>query len=105
MHLAARQQAERIMDRGQSRCYQHAIAWLKRSRAAALGAGRQETGGGTSTALWCDARANMHWFHSSNTFARSATSFNARPTTRGQRQKHLRESHEGTFWRAKQANA
>lgn len=34
-----RQQAERIMDGGKSRYYHHAIAWLKRSRAAALGAG------------------------------------------------------------------
>ena len=37
-----RQQAERIMDAGQSRYYHHAVAWLKRSRAAALGAGRQD---------------------------------------------------------------
>ncbi|MBV9894812.1 MAG: hypothetical protein JO020_11640 [Chloroflexi bacterium] len=37
-----RQQAERIMDAGQSRYYHHALAWLKRSRAAALGAGRQD---------------------------------------------------------------
>jgi len=37
-----RQQAERIMNAGQSRHYHHAIAWLKRSRAAALGAGRQD---------------------------------------------------------------
>jgi uncharacterized Zn finger protein len=37
-----RQQAERIMDAGQSRYYHHAVAWLRRSRAAALGAGRQD---------------------------------------------------------------
>ena len=37
-----RQQAERIMDGGQSRYYHHAVAWLKRSRAAALGSGRQD---------------------------------------------------------------
>jgi uncharacterized Zn finger protein len=37
-----RQQAERIMDGRQSRYYHHAVAWLKRSRAAALGAGRQD---------------------------------------------------------------
>jgi uncharacterized Zn finger protein len=37
-----RQHAERIMDSGQSRYYHHAVAWLTRSRAAALVAGRQE---------------------------------------------------------------
>jgi uncharacterized Zn finger protein len=37
-----RQQAERIMDGGKSRYYHHAVAWLRRSRAAALGAGRQD---------------------------------------------------------------
>jgi len=37
-----RQQAERIMDGGKSRYYHHAVAWLKRSRAAALGAGLQD---------------------------------------------------------------
>jgi uncharacterized Zn finger protein len=37
-----RQQAERIMDGGKSRYYHHAIAWLSRSRAAALGAGRKD---------------------------------------------------------------
>jgi uncharacterized Zn finger protein len=37
-----RQQAERIMDAGQSRYYHHAVAWLKRSRTAALSAGRQD---------------------------------------------------------------
>jgi uncharacterized Zn finger protein len=37
-----RQQAERIMDGGRARYYHHAIAWLRRSRAAALGAGRQD---------------------------------------------------------------
>ncbi|MCA1647799.1 MAG: hypothetical protein LC797_20825 [Chloroflexi bacterium] len=36
-----RQQAERIMG-GRSRYYHHAVAWLKRSRAAALGAGLQD---------------------------------------------------------------
>jgi uncharacterized Zn finger protein len=37
-----RQQAERIMDGGKARYYHHAVAWLRRSRAAALGAGRQD---------------------------------------------------------------
>jgi uncharacterized Zn finger protein len=37
-----RRQAERIMDSGKPRYYHHAVAWLRRSRAAALGAGRQE---------------------------------------------------------------
>lgn len=37
-----RQQAERIMDSGQSRYYHHAVGWLERSRAAALSAGRQD---------------------------------------------------------------
>jgi len=37
-----RRQAERIMDGGKARYYHHAIAWLRRSRAAALSAGRQE---------------------------------------------------------------
>src|SRR6266852_544890 len=37
-----RQQAERIMDGGKARYYHHAIAWLSRSRAAALGAGRKD---------------------------------------------------------------
>jgi uncharacterized Zn finger protein len=37
-----RQQAERIMDDGKARYYHHAVAWLRRSRAAALGAGRQD---------------------------------------------------------------
>jgi len=37
-----RQQAERIMDDGKARYYHHAIAWLSRSRAAALGAGRKD---------------------------------------------------------------
>jgi uncharacterized Zn finger protein len=37
-----RQQAERIMDGGKSRYYHHAVAWLRRGRAAALGAGRQD---------------------------------------------------------------
>ena len=37
-----RQQAERIMDSGKSRYYHHAIAWLSRSRAAAIGAGRND---------------------------------------------------------------
>jgi uncharacterized Zn finger protein len=38
----SRRQAERIMDAGQSRYYHHAIAWLKRGREAALGAGLQD---------------------------------------------------------------
>src|ERR1700687_195485 len=37
-----RQQAERIMDGGEARYYHHAVAWLRRSRAAALGAGLQD---------------------------------------------------------------
>jgi uncharacterized Zn finger protein len=37
-----RRQAERIMDSGKARYYHHAIAWLRRSREAALGAGLQE---------------------------------------------------------------
>src|SRR5579859_1827191 len=37
-----RQQAERIMDGGQARYYHHAVAWLGRSRAAAVGAGRND---------------------------------------------------------------
>ena len=37
-----RWQAERIMDSGKARYYHHAVAWLRRSRAAALGAGRQD---------------------------------------------------------------
>jgi uncharacterized Zn finger protein len=37
-----REQAERIMDGGKARYYHHAVAWLRRSRAAALGAGRQD---------------------------------------------------------------
>jgi uncharacterized Zn finger protein len=37
-----RRQAERIMDGAQSRYYHHAVAWLRRSRAAALGAGLQD---------------------------------------------------------------
>jgi len=38
----ARQQAERIMDAGQSKYYHHAVAWLGRARAAALASGRQD---------------------------------------------------------------
>jgi len=41
----ARQQAERIMDAGQSRYYHHAVAWLGRARAAALASGRQDEWG------------------------------------------------------------
>jgi uncharacterized Zn finger protein len=37
-----RRQAERIMDGGKARYYHHAVAWLRRSRAAALSAGRQD---------------------------------------------------------------
>jgi uncharacterized Zn finger protein len=37
-----RQQAERITDGGKARYYHHAVAWLRRSRATALGAGRQD---------------------------------------------------------------
>jgi hypothetical protein len=37
-----RQQAERIMEGGKARYYHHAVAWLRRSRAAALGAGRKD---------------------------------------------------------------
>jgi uncharacterized Zn finger protein len=37
-----RQQAERIMDGGKSRYYHYAVAWLSRSRAAALRAGRND---------------------------------------------------------------
>ena len=37
-----RQQAERIMDAAQSKYYHHAVAWLGRTRAAALASGRQD---------------------------------------------------------------
>jgi uncharacterized Zn finger protein len=37
-----RRQAERIMNGAQSRYYHHAVVWLRRSRAAALGAGLQD---------------------------------------------------------------
>src|SRR5438552_2701533 len=37
-----RQQAEQIMDAAQSKYYHHAVAWLRRARAAALASGRQD---------------------------------------------------------------
>jgi uncharacterized Zn finger protein len=38
---AARKQAERIMDAGQAKYYEHAVGWLKRARAAYRAAGRE----------------------------------------------------------------
>jgi len=38
---AARKQAERIMDAGQSKYYRHAVEWLARARTAYRAAGRE----------------------------------------------------------------
>jgi aspartyl/asparaginyl-tRNA synthetase len=65
-----RQQVERIMDSGQSRYYHHAVAWLSRSRAAALGAGRKDDWRQYVDSLLLNMRANTPWFRGSNNFAR-----------------------------------